>query len=124
MDIENTSLLKSILIVGLGFLAYILCSLIYQGAKPSSDVFFLFFLLPGAAYFYVSLIGWYLIGMPVHRKLKAINQNKNIFHIVAALICGVSVSILIGIRPALIFLLLVIPQIILFRYFYGRALET
>ena len=62
--------------------------------------------------------------MPVHLKLKSMNEDKIIFYIAAALICGVIVSVLGGITPALVFLLLVIPQIILFRYFYVRALET
>ena len=112
------------MIVGLAFFAYVLCSLIYQGAKPRSDIFLAFFLLPAILYFFVSLLGWFLIGIPVHLKLKAINQEKNIFYIAVALVCAVIVAILGGIMPALVFLLLVIPQIILFRYFYVCALKT
>ncbi|WP_459781687.1 hypothetical protein [Photobacterium sp. R1] len=111
----DSAMFRSIAIVGaLAFLCITLLAVIdgYQRHE-----FMMLITLYGGSYLVISLIGWFLLGLPIHYLLSRYSERSYMRYFLSGFLISVLLGLALNLRIGLFFGTFILAQDLLFRHF-------
>jgi len=111
----DNALRKSIMFVGIASIMYLLIIAFIENYEPNELMLLL--VSYGTGYFFISFVGWILIGLPTHYLLSKFTNASYLYYLAVIVVLSLIYWSFSNTGSALFFGLFAVIQVLIFRYY-------